>query len=79
MNLTYLIYQAERRRSAAEQRAEDARRGEFVMTLTRLLHGRRVNPAAAVAATAAATATPAQALAVPRPRVAAQCESHAAC
>jgi hypothetical protein len=41
MNLSYLIYQAEHPRSAAEQRAEDTRRGEFAMAVARALRGGR--------------------------------------
>jgi hypothetical protein len=36
MNVTYLIYQAERRRSAAEQRAVDTQAGELAAALTEL-------------------------------------------
>jgi hypothetical protein len=88
MNLSYLIYQAERPRSAAEQRAEDARRGELAMALTRVLRGRRqVSPTApTVPATSAVPARPAltvlsgtDAITVPAPRLAAQCETRTAC
>jgi hypothetical protein len=41
MNLGYLIHQAERTPSRAEQRAADMRRGELASTLSRLLHPRR--------------------------------------
>ena len=36
MNITYLIYEAERPRSMAEQREMDARAGEFAAAVTRL-------------------------------------------
>lgn len=36
MNITYLIYQAERQRSAAEQRAADTQAGELAAALTEL-------------------------------------------
>ncbi len=38
MNTGYLIYQAERTRTAAEQRAVDATHGELAAALTRLWH-----------------------------------------
>jgi hypothetical protein len=44
MNIAYLIYQAERTPSAAEQRAIDTHRGELASGLAQLLHRR---PAAA--------------------------------
>lgn len=40
MNIAYLIYQAERPRSAAERRTEDINRGEFARSLSRVLRGR---------------------------------------
>ncbi len=40
MNIAYLIYQAERPRSAAERRYEDTSRGEFAKSLSRVLHAR---------------------------------------
>jgi hypothetical protein len=87
MNLTYLMYQAERPRSAAEQRAEDTRRGELAMALTRVLRGRRqVSHAAAAPGARTVSARPAltvlsgtAATAVPAPRLAAQCETRTAC
>jgi hypothetical protein len=36
MNISYLIYQAERRRSSAEQREADVRAGELAAVVTRL-------------------------------------------
>jgi hypothetical protein len=36
MNITYLIYEAERPRSMAEQRETDARAGEFAAAVARL-------------------------------------------
>jgi hypothetical protein len=39
MNTGYLIYQAERTRSAAEQREADATHAELAASLTRLWHG----------------------------------------
>lgn len=36
MNITYLIYQAERPRSAAEQREADARAGEMAAAFARI-------------------------------------------
>jgi hypothetical protein len=41
MNNGYLLYQAERTPSRAEQRAADARRGELARSLSQLLHPRR--------------------------------------
>ena len=35
MSIPYMIYQAERTRTPAEQRAEDQRRGELAAALTR--------------------------------------------
>ena len=35
MNIPYMIYQAERTRTRAEQRAEDQLRGELAVALTR--------------------------------------------
>jgi hypothetical protein len=40
MNIAYLIYQAERPRSAAERRNEDINRGELARLLSRVVHGR---------------------------------------
>ena len=89
MNLTYLMYQAERPRSAAEQRAEDTRRGELAMALTRVLRGRRRVSPAAVAAPAVPVAVAARpaltvlsgtaATVVPAPRPAPACETRTAC
>ena len=56
MNISYLVYQAERIPSRAEQRAIDAQRGELARTLTSLLRGRR---------RAAAEATPGAAGVIP--------------
>jgi len=41
MNITYLIYQAERPRSTAEQREADARAGEMAAALARIGHSLR--------------------------------------
>jgi hypothetical protein len=41
MNIGYLIYQAERPRTAAERRADDVRRGELAKALSQVLRGRR--------------------------------------
>ena len=41
MNISYMIYQAERIPSRAEQRAIDAQRGELARTLAGLLRSRR--------------------------------------
>ena len=41
MNITYLIYQAERPRSAAEQREADARAGEMAAAFARIGHSLR--------------------------------------
>ena len=42
MNISYLLYQAERPRSAAEQREADARAGEFAAAIARAVQaGRR--------------------------------------
>jgi hypothetical protein len=41
MNITYLIYEAERPRSMAEQRETDARAGEFAAAVARLGHSLR--------------------------------------
>ena len=55
MNLGYLISQAERTPSRAEQYAADAQRGELARTLSGLLHRRHrtgyLRPAAAAAST----------------------------
>jgi hypothetical protein len=88
VSFTYLIYQAERPRSAAEQRAEDTRRGELAMALSRVLRGRHATVPAVGSAPAepAAQARPAltvvrapAAYTVPAPRVAAPCENRTAC
>lgn len=51
MYIGYLIYQAERPRSAAERRTEDINRGEFAKALSRVLRGRgHAGPAAPVTA-----------------------------
>jgi hypothetical protein len=41
MNITYLIYEAERPRSMTEQRETDARAGEFAAAVARLGHSLR--------------------------------------
>ena len=41
MNIAYLIYQAERPRTATELRDEAIRNGELAKALSDLLHGRR--------------------------------------
>ncbi len=58
MNFGYLIYQAERPVSQAEQHASDARMGELAAGLSRLsrrVRSRRAAPAAPVAPTAEAS------------------------
>ncbi len=44
MNIAYLVYQAERQPSAAEQRAADIRRGELASALGRLVRRRPAWP-----------------------------------
>jgi hypothetical protein len=59
MHIAYLIYQAERPRSAAERRTEDIYRGELAKSLSRVLRGRgqaRQAPAACVPAQRASRA-----------------------
>jgi hypothetical protein len=69
MNISYLLYQAERPRSAAEQREADVQAGELAACAARLGHSLRhpftggTGQAAQRAARAAALAT------IPRPRV----------
>jgi hypothetical protein len=41
MNITYLIYEAERPRSMAQQREADVRAGEFAAAIGRLGHSLR--------------------------------------
>ena len=41
MNITYLMYQAERPRTAAERRADAVRAGEFAKALSQVFRGRR--------------------------------------
>jgi hypothetical protein len=41
MNITYLIYDAERPRSMAEQRETDAQAGQFAASVARLRHSLR--------------------------------------
>jgi hypothetical protein len=41
MNITYLIYEAERPRSMAEQREADVRAGQLAATVARLGHSLR--------------------------------------
>jgi hypothetical protein len=41
MNITYLIYEAERPRSVAEQREADVRTGEFAAAIGRIGHSLR--------------------------------------
>jgi hypothetical protein len=41
MNITYLIYEAERRRSTAEQRETDVRLGELAAAVAQLGHSLR--------------------------------------
>jgi hypothetical protein len=50
MYVSYLIYQAERPRSAAERRAEDINRGELAKALSGLLRRRRRTAPAAPSA-----------------------------
>jgi hypothetical protein len=49
MNITTLVYQAERPRTAAERRDEAVRSGELAMALSRFLRGWRADPATATA------------------------------
>jgi hypothetical protein len=68
MNISYLLYQAERPRSAAEQREADVQVGELAACAARLGHSLRhpftgATGQAQRAAKAAALAT------IPRPRV----------
>jgi hypothetical protein len=46
MNIAYLIYQAERPKTVAEQRDTDRRAGELAMTMNRLLGRRRARRSA---------------------------------
>jgi hypothetical protein len=58
MNIGYLIYQAERPMSGAEQRAADDRRGELAAALSRWRRrGRQASPVTSVTATGLATST----------------------
>ena len=41
MNITYLMYQAERPRTAAERRADAVRTGELAKALSQVFRGRR--------------------------------------
>jgi hypothetical protein len=41
VNIAYMIYQAERPRTAAERRAEAARSGELAKAISHVLRGRR--------------------------------------
>jgi hypothetical protein len=41
MNITYLMYQAERPRTAAERRADAVRAGELAKALSQVFRGRR--------------------------------------
>jgi hypothetical protein len=41
MNMTYLMYQAERPRTAAERRADAVRAGELAKALSQVFRGRR--------------------------------------
>jgi len=41
MNITYLMYQAERPRTAAERRADAVRTGELAKALSEVFRGRR--------------------------------------
>jgi hypothetical protein len=56
MNITYLMYQAERPRTAAERRADAVRSGELAKALSQVFRGRRD----AVTAHPAQSAQPAQ-------------------
>ncbi len=70
MNITYLIYEAERPRSMAEQREADARAGEFAGTVARLGRSLR-HPAAGKRNARRDSQRPAGAAvarAIPRPR-----------
>jgi hypothetical protein len=70
MNISYLIYQAERPRSAAEQREADVRAGELAAAVTRL--GRSLRRSATGKQDARRDGQPAAgatiSCAVPRPR-----------
>jgi hypothetical protein len=60
MSFGYMIYQAERPMSRAEQRAADIRRGELAAALSRLLRrGRKARPADTVTTLTPETALPA--------------------
>jgi hypothetical protein len=69
MNITYLIYEAERPRSMAEQREADARAGEFAAAVTwlgrSLRHPATAKQNARRGQRAAGTTVPCP---VPRPR-----------
>jgi hypothetical protein len=54
MNIAYLIYQAERPRTAAEQRADAVRAGELAKAVSRVLHRRRHATEASLASPAPA-------------------------
>jgi hypothetical protein len=63
MNITYLMYQAERPRTAAERRADAVRSGELAKALSQVFRGRRdaapahsVRPALTLVKETAATA-----------------------
>jgi hypothetical protein len=58
MSIGYMIYQAERPQSPREQRAADAQRGELARGLSRLLHLRRGQAAAARAPLVPALSVP---------------------
>lgn len=49
MNITTLVHEAERPRTAAERRDEAVRSGELAMALSRFLHGWRARRATATA------------------------------
>ena len=70
MNISYLIYQAERPRGTAERRETDARAGEMAAAFARLGHPRR-HPVTGKQAARRESQPPAMetvTCAVPRPR-----------
>ena len=83
MHIAYLIYQAERPRSAAERRTEDINRGELAKSLSRVLHGRGPArpgaPAAPVTAERPALTVIKGTTAVPAACVPAQRDGRSAC
>ena len=72
MNISYLVYQAERQRSAFEQREADVRAGELAAAVTRfgrsLRHSVTGNKGARRQSQRPATATFSCSCAIPRPQ-----------